>query len=82
MLLVIVAGITAYLLEPRRVIDAIALGFSAPEILSQALGSKKPATSRKRISGWIPNHNHVSYKIALAIKESLAWYELRRWWGT
>jgi hypothetical protein len=41
-LLVAVAGLAAYLLAPQRIVDAVTLGFSAPEILSTALGTKKP----------------------------------------
>jgi hypothetical protein len=43
LLLVGVAALTAFLLAPSRIIDAIALGFSAPEILSSALAKKGPA---------------------------------------
>jgi hypothetical protein len=41
-LLIGVAALTVFLLSPSRIIDAIALGFSAPEILSSVLASKKP----------------------------------------
>jgi hypothetical protein len=42
LLLVGVAALTTYLLSPTRIVDAIAIGFSAPEILSTALGKKPP----------------------------------------
>jgi hypothetical protein len=43
-LLVGVAGLATYLLSPSRVVDAVAIGFSAPEVLSNALGTRKPRT--------------------------------------
>lgn len=52
MLLVVVAGVAVHLLAPTRIIDAVAIGFSAPEILSSALGARKPTISRaKKIEG-------------------------------
>jgi hypothetical protein len=48
-LLVGVAGLTTYLLSPSRIVDAIAIGFSAPEILSNALGARKPRTIRRSV---------------------------------
>ena len=46
-LLVAVAGLTSYLLTPNRIIDAVAIGFSAPQMLSTALGQKHPAQSKE-----------------------------------
>jgi hypothetical protein len=47
-LLVAVAAFTTYLLAPQRIIDAIAIGFSAPEILSNALGKRDNREIRDR----------------------------------
>jgi hypothetical protein len=46
LLLIGVAGLATYLLSPSRIIDAVAIGFSAPETLSNARGSKKPRAIR------------------------------------
>jgi hypothetical protein len=45
MLLIGIAALAVYLLSPARVIDAVAIGFSAPEILSKALGARAPRPS-------------------------------------
>lgn len=49
-LLVGVAGLATYLLIPSRIVDAVAIGFAAPEILSSALGQAKPRPIKRTAS--------------------------------
>ncbi len=40
---VVLGGLAAYLLKPTGVIEALAIGFSAPEILTRILAKETPA---------------------------------------
>lgn len=46
-LLVGLGGTAAYLIAPLGVIDALAVGFSAPSLVSSLLGQKEPDNRRK-----------------------------------
>lgn len=87
-LLVGVAGLATYLLMPSRIVDAVAIGFAAPEILSSALGQAKPrpikrTASRHRTTDSM-THYHVGTgedgrTIQEAFKRHVA--QLRLWWA-
>ena len=86
-LLVAVAGLTAYLLSPTRIIDAIALGFSAPEILSKALGANVPrqkiVKKRDYTSDGLTHYRHHNDReahVKLLFPTAEAIGALRRWW--
>src|ERR1700727_1898914 len=87
-LLIGTAALAAYLLTPSRIVDAVAIGFSAPEMLSTALGGRKPRpikrTASKHRTTDSLNHLHLGAgedgKTVLEwAKERVA--QLRLWWA-
>lgn len=80
-LLVGVAGITAYLLAPSRIVDAVALGFSAPEILSNALRAKQsePLTAQPPTRFRTRDHMHLEQR-PQPVSKFVG--QLRGWWAT
>jgi hypothetical protein len=81
LLLIGLGGLAAYLLQPERVVDAIALGFSAPEILSHALASKRSRASRRaRTRDSLPDILEYGVPHAELPKRDVL-DQLRRWWA-
>jgi hypothetical protein len=90
-LLVGLAGLATYLLSPSRIIDAVAIGFSAPEILSNALGAKKPRMIRGNSVGRHRTNDSMNLELGRGAgehdgetvqewaKERIA--QLRLWWA-
>ena len=89
-LLVGVAALATYLLNPSRIIDAVAIGFSAPEILSNALGSRKPRAIRGQNVGRRRTTDSMNLEIHRGagedgetvqelVKQRVA--QLRLWWA-
>ena len=74
-LLVAIGGAAAYLLAPTRVVDALAIGFSAPSVFSGLLADKNPARTiclDSAAASLGPN-------LAAPIPNVLA--PLQRWWA-
>jgi hypothetical protein len=75
-LLMALGGGASYLMEPSRPIDALAIGFSAPAIISSLLASKHPPPERTF-------HMTTDYDI-LIVPFFEAYFllgPLRKWWA-
>lgn len=87
-LLVAVAGLATYLLAPSRIVDAVAIGFAAPEMLSSALGQAKPRPIRRIASPHRTTDSMTHYHVGAGedgetIQETLKLRvaQLRLWWA-
>jgi hypothetical protein len=89
LLLVGVAGLATWLLAPSRIVDAVAIGFSAPEMLSNALGARKPrpitrTASRHRTTDSMTHyHRGAGEYDGETVQEwaKMRIAQLRMWWA-